>query len=111
MSTKPVTAEKTEKFPDPPTTPPPAEVLPTLTTEQAKALGAAFLKDQELLEKAEAAETAARTKRSASIEAIVKAYGYKGPFTIGGRNWNAKQAKSTGNWTMVEQTPARVNLG
>ncbi len=111
MAESKATAEKKEKFPEPPPVALAPTPLPALTSEQSKALGAAFLKDQAALDKAEAAYEAARSQRSSSIQAIVTALGHKGPFNIGGKNWSAKQAKSTGNWTMVEQATAKDTLG
>lgn len=83
----------------------PAPALPTLSTEEKRALGDAFLTKFKAKEDAEAAYEAARKDMSASVEAIVKAMGHKGPFTIGGRKFSAK-LHSTGLYSMTREKEA-----
>jgi hypothetical protein len=101
--TAPVTAPAAAVAPAP-------AALPTLTTEQAKALGDTFLKAQDATEKAEGVLDQARAKKSDAVAAIVAAFGHKGPFNIGGRLWGAKQSKSTGSFSMTEMSGAKATL-
>lgn len=81
------------------------------TTEQLKALGATFTKEQAALDAAEAVYEKARARRSDAVKAIVEACGHKGPFHIGGKVWNATERKSSGFFSMSEQSPPKSDLG
>jgi hypothetical protein len=113
MAEPKATATKKEPFPSapPPVTAPAPAPLPTLTAEQRKKLGDTFLAAQGKAEKAEAAYDAARAEKSDAVKALVDATGHKGPFSIGGKNWLAKQSKSTGSFSMTEQATAKDSFG
>ncbi len=89
----------------------PAPVAPAAkTAEELRAMGDAFLKAHEKALAAKAAFEAARVVKSDTIKVIVEALGHKGPFNIGGKLFSASQSKSTGMYSMGEESGAKATL-
>lgn len=105
-TSEPDTTSEAQTVPESPA--PPAG--PTLTVEQQKELGAAFLREQEATEKAEQLYEAARLRRSDAVKAIVEQFGHKGPYRIGGKLWSAKYRASTGLYSMTADSEAKTEL-